>query len=496
MTATAPTPLAARPLPAEVVRELARLRSSADHLRARATAAAAAGIGVALLMAVSVAAIPNANDPDVYQLSAAQPGLAPYLSQSGLRPGAVMAALLLVLPFAALAVQALRVGSLALHRQAGLLALAGATPADLRQMRVARTRSAFLRGGLYAAPAYLVLWLLLGLALPPGTRLLPAPQWWLPLAWAVVLAVLAGVGALLGVRTPLTGDNEEDGVSAALVRLGARSGRPVRLWWAVASGVAAALVVSYGIRWGSGSDYSLPLLLLLLGAAVLLAATCAALLLARWAASSPVGRQTRRVRSARQLRRGDAAVAMLAGAQRRANPVAAGTVGAVLFVCGLSFGVEAVLVTSMFTATYGYGTGDLLFYIGGAAVAATVAVVGALVALLALALSLSDHLLATRRSVAAVAALGLEPRRLLGVQRRALTDTAVPAVVSGSLVGGLLYQWVYVLEHLADVGIYSAGVLAASVLAGVLIALACRLVVVLLAGRVRAAAALEHLRTP
>jgi hypothetical protein len=490
----APAPPAARRLPAEVVRQLAQQRSPADRLRARATTAAAAGIGVVLLLAVTISGIPDAADPDSYQPHAAQPGLAPFLAQSGLRPGSVVAALLLVLPFAALTVQALRVGSLALQRQAGLLALAGATPADLRRVRVARTRAAFLRGGLLAAPAYAVLWLLLGVALPSGTRLLPSPQWWLPLAWVGVLALLVATGRLLGLRTPRAGQDDDGTVSAALSRQDLVAGGPPQLRWAVASGGAAVLVAVGGSRVVGGTP--LPAFLALLCLVVLLAGVCAALLVARSAAGSPPARRRQRVRAARRAGRGDAAVAVLAGAQRRANPVAAGTVGGVLFVCGLSFGVEASLSAGLLTPADDYLPSDLAFYLGGAALAAAVAVVGICVALLALGLALSDHLLATRRSVAATAALGLEPRRLLAVQRRSLTGSAVPAVVAGTLVSGLLYSAGVSSRYLLLPWVPYVVVVVAAAAAGLLVALACRLVVALLAGRVRAASALEHLRTP
>ncbi|MEH3076476.1 MAG: hypothetical protein PGN11_07300 [Quadrisphaera sp.] len=173
-----------------------------------------------------------------------------------------------------------------------------------------------------------------------------------------------------------------------------------------------------------------------------------------------------------------------------------GTVGGVLFVCGLSFGVEAVFSAGLFVQETGYRPSDLGFYLGGAALAAAVAGVGIVVALLALALSLTDHLLAVRRSVAATAALGLEPRRLLAVQTRALTGTTVPAVVAGTVVAGLVMAQSYLVFYPGRGWIVLVAVALTAVLAGGLIALACRLVVGLLAGRVRAASALEHLRTP
>lgn len=143
-----------------VLGELSRPRTPVDRLRTRMTALAAAGTGVALLAALSIAALRSTEptgltlgytDADgrqvVEQHPAAEGGLAPFLAEEGLRPGATLAAVLLVVPFLGLALQALRVGSLALDRQEALLALAGATPGDLRHVRMRRTAVSFGLGG-------------------------------------------------------------------------------------------------------------------------------------------------------------------------------------------------------------------------------------------------------------------------------------------------------------------------------------------------------------
>jgi hypothetical protein len=141
-------------------------------------------MGVALLAAASIAGL-RATEPTgvpcSYEDGAAEVveeqlqvrgGLAPFLAQDGLRPGTVLAAVLLVLPFAALALQALRVGSLALEQQAARLCLAGATPSDLRRVRVRRSALSFGAGGLLAGLLHLLLWPALGPAVSPGWRLL------------------------------------------------------------------------------------------------------------------------------------------------------------------------------------------------------------------------------------------------------------------------------------------------------------------------------------
>ena len=124
-----------------------------------------------------------------------------------------------------------------------------------------------------------------------------------------------------------------------------------------------------------------------------------------------------------------------------------------------------------------------------------VGLTAAVVALLALALSLTDHLLGARRAVASTAALGTDLRRLVAVQTRALTTTAVPATAAGALLAGMLFAPVLVGEPVDGLAALAVAV-GVTLLASVLVALACRAIAALLSGRVRSAAALENLRTP
>ena len=487
-----------------MLRELSRSRTPVDRLRARATALAAAGMGVAAIAAASIAGL-RADEPTgvttyyedatgaevVEQQLQVSGGLAPFLAQDGLRPGTVLAAVLLVLPFAALALQALRVGSLALDQQAARLSLAGATLADLRRVRVRRAAFAFAAGGLLAGPLHVLLWLALGRAVSPGWRLLPVPQPWLLLVWPAVVAALAAVGAVLAVRT---GRRRPDPLS----REPASTPPPARrMAWL--SGLAALAVLVAAFR-SQRSDALLAVALLVV---VLLLLVCVHAVVTRRAAATrlpqpPSPDRLPRERSGLRLGRRDSAVGVLAAAQRRGNPRACGAVAGVLFVCGLSFGIATAFATGVLVPDDDHGIGgqDVAFYVGGAGLAAVVGLVAAVVALLALALTLTDHLLTARRSVAATAALGADLRRLRAVQDRALTATAVPATVVGTLLAGVAYSlldvglsWEHVLPSLS-------AVLAVTVLAGLLVAGACRLVTASLSGRLRAAAALDHLRTP
>ncbi len=484
----------------EAVRLLARPRTAVDRLRVRATAAAAAGTGTALLVVAALAGISDrVTTQTVVTLGAdgsttsttsspptvvsATDGLISFVAQPGLRPGVQLGALLLVLPFVALAVQALRVGTLARQQRETTLAVAGASPRDLRRLRVVGTAAAAARGGLWVAPVYLLLWVALGLAPPPGARLLPTPEPWLALVWVVLVGLLTAVGALAGALLGRRGGASRPAPSAAWA-------------WVCAAGAAACVgvivVVSVvPVDLPPGRDLVVTLGLLL--GALLCLAACAIVVLAR-AAVRP---STRGVLRAAES--GSGAEAVLAAAQRRANPVAVGASGAVLVLVGVCLGSCTAFVTAM-AATRDFYAGDAVFYGGGVVLACAVAGVAAAVALASLALALTDHLGQARRAVAATAALGCDVPRLVEVQARALAATAVPSAVAGTLVGGLFYAGLLLAVDGSGMGARAlvpvGAVLVAAVVIGAAVRLVCCAAAEALTGRVRRAAALENLRTP
>ncbi|MGI4896760.1 MAG: hypothetical protein ACRYF3_16765, partial [Janthinobacterium lividum] len=194
----------------------------------------------------------------------------------------------------------------------------------------------------------------------------------------------------------------------------------------------------------------------------------------------------------------DLAVSVLSDAQRRGNALAVTGTAGVLFVCGLSFGVESALAAQFLdpqSTDSNYTGDDITFYLGGAGLAGGIGVLTAVVAIAALLLSLTDHLLGNRRAVASTAALGAETRRLVTVQARCLTRTAVPMTVLGVLVSALPYSFLFPV-HGNGWSWTMLLPLAVAVIAGVLITGACRLLARALTGRVRAAADLENLRVP
>lgn len=494
-------------LQTDAVRSLTAVRSRTDRVRSRATTAAATGIGVVLLVAGAVITLGDGvalgGGPSS---TAAGGGLAPFLAQPGLRPGVVVAAALLLLPLLTLAVQALRVGKVVEDRRARRLLTAGATWRDLRRLEGARTTAAFLRGALLAAPAYLVLWVGLGWALPAGSRLLPPLAWPLPLLWLAALGVLRLLGHLLAASSVRSRRGD------AARGTGATRRAPSRLFVVVCA--AAGVAVLGTTRVAVLVPALLPVVLVVAVVLLLLAAGAAAARTAvgsesRSGAALPdgpahehetaegAGRRGRRTPPWRPRGR-DTAVSLLADAQRRGSVSAVTGTAGVLFVCGLSFGVESSLVVPLLTPQDGSTVlrDDVGFYLGGTALAGVLGVVAAVVAIAALLLSLTDHLLGNRRAVASTAALGVETRRLVAVQARCLARTAVPVTVVGVLLGALPSTLPLVTGPAGEWSWVSLLPLAVAAVVGVLVAVLSGVLAAASAGRVRAAAALENLRVP
>jgi hypothetical protein len=268
----------------------------------------------------------------------------------------------------------------------------------------------------------------------------------------------------------------------------------------VACGIAAVALLVFSVLL---SSYGLLFALALLVVVLLVVATvgsAATRLAAGHSRASPRSWRSSLIPLKMRQKPGDAATAVLAAAQRRSNPQTAGAVAGVLFVCGLSFGWEANLLG--FWLNYD-GIGDAGFYLTGVYLAALVGAVSVLVALSALALSLTDHLLAARRSVASTAALGTEPDRLVSIQAQTLAATAVPAIALGALSYPFIellltfgYSGTQVTHVMAILMRAIATAIPVALTSALLVMFACHLLARLLAGRVRAAASLNNLRTP
>jgi hypothetical protein len=382
---------------------LARPQSAASRTRGRLVAAGTAVAGALALAALAVLRIPTVTHVTETD-EAAAPRLSALVTETGLQPGVVTGLVLLIVPALALMWQALTTGSARRTATLHALRLVGATPADLRRLAAADAGVLGLVGGLVAGPLYVLLWLVLGAAVPPSARLLP------PLGAADVLSWLA-VAVLAGLVA----------AAAGALATRARRRRGVRLWWRLAGLVLAVVAIAAALRTRSvGPATSVALI----GGALLLF-----LVAVLTAGSAWVGWRARR------LARSGRAVDVLAAAGLRALRGPAGRTAGSVFVAGIALGVAAQLTTTLLADTYG----DFSWYVPGLALTATAAMLAVLVAVAAMALAAADDLVTTQRALASTAALGAPSAVLERVQRRRLQVVTTTPMVAGVLVGAVVY---------------------------------------------------------
>lgn len=388
---------------------LARPAAGVDRARFTVMATASAGAGALLLAAARITALPAGAPRDE--------GLAPYVTQDGLRPGVVAGALLLTVPVLALAGQALRVGSGARGRRMAVLRLAGATPADSRVVAATETGAAALVGAVLAGPAYLLLWVAVGLLPMAGLRMMPSPARGDLVVWAVLVPVTTVAGAVAGYRLQQVSDD------AVTVNPGSRRVAPS--WVRRLLPATGALLVVGGVigLFARPADAGWPDLAVAVGA-----------LLLAYAGGPWLVR-----RAGRRLQRRGPAEHLLAGRRLEVDPRPAGRVVAVLMVCGAALGLDLCLVVPPMVGWLlgNPPTRDYVVFVNGFGAAGTGAAFACVVALATLVVGAADQLLEARRPLASLSALGVDEATLLRVLRRQLSAAAGPAVALGAVVGVL-----------------------------------------------------------
>ncbi|HEY8718676.1 hypothetical protein [Pengzhenrongella sp.] len=394
---------------------LARPTTRVDAVR---TAIVAGCVAVALalvLVALSIVAIAPYSSRGPSNSSMATGGLSTYVLASGLQPGVVAMILVATLPLLALALQAIRLGSTDRTRRSGVLRVAGATPHQLRLVSAARSTLPIALGGLLAGPVHVVLWLLLGPALPGGSRFVPAPTARLALAWLTATVVVALVGAALGAL-----DAADPPADTGTWQLGPIAGRA-----AIAVACCAMLVGGLVLMNGSArssQDLVGPLVGGLLALALLTLGSLG------FAANA-------RRRARRLQRRGDA-VAVLAAARVNADSAVLGRTGGTLFVAGVTLSVAGGLGTALvfFPAA---ASGAHRFYGTGIGATAVVVVLAGILAFASLVMSALDHVLTARRALATLAVLGGGEQIVRAAIATQFAVVAVPALTLGTALGGL-----------------------------------------------------------
>ncbi|MBE2314426.1 hypothetical protein DVA67_000445 [Solirubrobacter sp. CPCC 204708] len=434
---------------------LARSAADAERRRTAIIAGSIALAGQLLLFALHVARGSSAD------------GLVSYVTEDDLQLGVIVGALLLIVPVLALTVQALRTASVARDQRLAALRLAGATPGQLRAIAAAQAGWAAALGAVLAAPAYLVFWIAAGVLPPSGARLVAVPDAADVVTWLALIPVLTvcgtGAGALLRERGGGTSARPGAANAAALI--------------------AGALLVVVSMASYVDSESNVGLLIAIVGLLVFAFAAGPRLVLA----------------AARALERRPDTESLLAARRLRADPRTAGRVAAVLMVCGVALGFQALYAYETLNFEYEWAAQDLGFYVGGLGLSVAVVVAGAAVAVFSLVLNAIEHLVAARRPLATLAVFGLDERGLGRVLVRQLLATVVPAVALGAALGNVvLFSLISVAigawppaDELLGPALLG---LAAAVVAALLLALVARLAVRLLRPLVRAAIAPENLR--
>jgi hypothetical protein len=420
------------------VATLARLAlagSRTDTLRVVFTGVSAALGALALLAAATVQAVP--------EMPPGEDGYTPYnnhyrtaiIDQPGLRPGVIIALLLMTVPILALAGQCVRFGSPGRDRRLAAIRLSGGTPGQTVLIAAAETTVAALLGSIAALGVYLVLRWALNRPGRDGMLLLPTDVLPAPAAFVVILLVvpvLAGLAAALLLRkviiTPFgvvrrVREHKPSVLPGVLIIAGVFSPfviKPFGLWLAhVGRGLSADVV---------------------LGAIVLLivAAILGVVLGTGWIAYT-AGRILHRY-----ARRPSA---LLAARQLMADPwsgsrMFAALLAAIIIGAGV-YGFRSYMAT-MFAASAranqltgnGYDSGyDNGFYLGTIDLVNLTVAIGAVVAAIGILVALAEGRVSRRRTYAGLVAAGV-PRRTLGAAIAWQTlAPLVPAVLIALTIG-------------------------------------------------------------
>lgn len=398
---------------------LARPSIRVDRTR---TAIVAGSVSVALalvLVALAIVAVP----PRSWSGGGGSMGdLSSYVIQAGLQPGVIAFVLVATLPVLALALQAIRLGAADRTRRSSALAVAGATPHQLRLVSAARSALPIALGGLLAGPVHVVLWLLLGPALPRGSQFVPGPTGRLVIAWLGAVVVVALVGAALGALDAAPDDPAAPGAP----RPGAIAGR-------VAIAVAGCAVLAGGLlAMNGGARYSKDVIGPAVGTLVVL--TLLVVGTAGFAADA-------RRRGLRLHRRGDA-VAVLASGRVNADSAVLGRTGGTLLVSGVVLAIGVGLGVELASGRDA-NTVDVQFFGTGIGATAVVVALAAIFAFASLVMSALDHVLAAQRAFATLAVHGGDDKVVVAAIAAQFAVVAVPALTVGTAVGGLMVTAAY-----------------------------------------------------
>lgn len=388
---------------------------ASDRSRIVATALVAYVASILILLAIAVICIGPGDGPYASDL----------LQQPRLRRGLMVAMALLAMPLVALLVQCARIGAPARDRRLAIYRLAGATPRDVLRIVSAETGLAAALGSISATLSFPWLLPALGgattfrgrytreIAVAPDTvefremvgqvHLLPTDvsiPLWAHLLVAIGLPAVVSAVALVALRRVT---NSPFGVVRRLERQTSR-------WWPAglfvggATGLGATSLVSAVI--GDGPALAVVALLLVV-------ATAGGLIWGTAAIAQGLGRFfAMRTRQPALL---------LAARRLEMSPHTASRVNAViLVVLMIGGGAQAMRMTLM-----AYTTEEDRFYAETFQLVDGLLIVGLSMALLGLVITTTETIVTSRRTLAALAAVGV-PRRVL--RRSLLVEAMLPLV--------------------------------------------------------------------
>ncbi|MDT3440069.1 MULTISPECIES: FtsX-like permease family protein [unclassified Pseudofrankia] len=433
--------------PGTLVR-LASVGSRADALRVALTALSATLATLAVLTAATVLAIPELAGPLAGTAANNTTYRSALLNEPGLRPGVVIALMLLTIPVLALAGQCGRLGAPARDRRLAAVRLAGATPGQTVSLTAAETGLASTPGVGIGFAAYLVGRRVLDRPNQDGRLPLPTdvlPPWPALLAIALGLPLVAALTAALVLRrvrvTPFGVVHRQ--------RLPAPRPWPAFL---IVPGVACFAVLRPLLRYAERHRLDVPegafIALLFAGA---LAALVGLLLGTGWI-SHVAGRVLHRV--ARRP------AALLAGRRLIADPWASSRVFAAVLACvlfgGGAAGMRAYFATEADTRRaydqwwtvqqgFRYTPGGDDSSLRDMDLVYAAVLVGLTIATLGLLVGLAEGIVTRRRTYAALVASGV-PRGVLA--RSMFWQTLTPAVpaVLVALAVGVTMTWSLTIE--------------------------------------------------
>ncbi|GLY13459.1 hypothetical protein Kisp01_04750 [Kineosporia sp. NBRC 101677] len=464
--------------PHQVFWQLSRPKAAADRRRAFRMSAGVAGSGVFLLAALALLSIdgnPNAAMscdptncvPQAPSETPYQPGLADYVTQPDLRAGTTFGALLLVVPFILLALQALRTGTAARERRLAALSLAGATRGDLRRLALMEGTRAAVVGALAAGPGYILLWLLLGPAMPNNAKLLPQPGLPVILGWLGLVLVLGSAGGLIAQLTARP-------ATVSPLGLTRRRPRPLARFDALVPVVSLIVIVACFIGPLGYQDY---MLMIVFAAVMTLSVTGGPWLILL----------TARIASRRQ-----GLLTSLAARRLLADVRTPGRGVGVMLAVGVTFGVLPVLVANVITQVNREDYGFYLYGSGGAAIAALLA---AVVATSSLVVGATEQVLENARATAVFVALAASPNMVSKIVRRQLMLAAVPPTMIGAVLGWAAY--VLLLRNEGQNIVWIVATLPVALGSAALAAVLGALIATMAVGpAIRSSSGPENLRTP